>query len=386
MANPEHIEILKGDAGAWNAWREADPGIVPDLSSADLHGLSLSERILAGADFTEADLSESDLRSCDLTSTRLIGTRAVQANFSGSTFQWCNGFRADLSRTLMMSCDAPRGNFAEANLTEANLAGSRFNLWDFAGARLTRADLSCAEFVRAHFQGVDFKGSRQGLTIFVDAYLVGTTGLDRCEYGSFNLIDFRTLINSRGQLPLSFLRGCGLPEGVIKQYLRDWKGFSPLASAFVSHSSRDSQLVDRLVDSLHRLGISCYYTRYDMHAGAPVRDTLYQQIDANEFLICLMSEDSLASDWVRDEVQYALSKERELGRRLVIPIRIDEAAMRSKVGWAISLREDRHIEDFRDWEHPLAFDKSLKRLLDSIKSLLPNGPDLTAQGTSANTL
>ena len=36
MANDEHVALLKQGVAAWNAWRDENPDIRPDLSGADL--------------------------------------------------------------------------------------------------------------------------------------------------------------------------------------------------------------------------------------------------------------------------------------------------------------------------------------------------------------
>ena len=36
MANDEHLAILKKGVDAWNAWRDKNPDIRPDLSEANL--------------------------------------------------------------------------------------------------------------------------------------------------------------------------------------------------------------------------------------------------------------------------------------------------------------------------------------------------------------
>jgi hypothetical protein len=41
MANDEHVALLKQGVEAWNAWREENPNILPDLSNADLSKASL---------------------------------------------------------------------------------------------------------------------------------------------------------------------------------------------------------------------------------------------------------------------------------------------------------------------------------------------------------
>jgi hypothetical protein len=42
MANLDHVKMLKQGVAAWNAWREKNPDIRPDLRGADLGGANRS--------------------------------------------------------------------------------------------------------------------------------------------------------------------------------------------------------------------------------------------------------------------------------------------------------------------------------------------------------
>lgn len=367
MANPEHLAlVLDGDKN-WNDWREQNREIRPDFAGADLQGKDLSVRNLINADFRGANLIGANLSDCHLNNADFEDVHAANAVLNGSSLEWLHAYRADLTDAILIGCNAPRSTFAMANLTRANLAQSHFETALFTYADFTEAYLSSTEFIRTQMQGACFARCTQGLTVFVDAALVGATGLDSCEHRSFNMIDFRTLINSAGTLPLAFLRGCGLPEGIIRQYLGHWDEFSFVRSVFISHASQDRPFTDRLVDALQELGVRCFYSHYDMRAGSPMRETFYDQVDANDFLICVISHDALSSDWVRDEVQHALAKEREHRRRLVLPLRIDDEVMSTRIGWGVTLRDDRHIEDFREWNNPLSFSAALHRLIEVLK-------------------
>ena len=57
MANDEHIALLKKGVEAWNAWRQENPDIYPDLSEANFSGANFSE-----ANFSEANFSEANFR------------------------------------------------------------------------------------------------------------------------------------------------------------------------------------------------------------------------------------------------------------------------------------------------------------------------------------
>jgi hypothetical protein len=61
MANPEHLEKLKEGVEAWNTWRRANAGIMPELRGANLSGAVLSEANLSGANLNSAKLVETNL-------------------------------------------------------------------------------------------------------------------------------------------------------------------------------------------------------------------------------------------------------------------------------------------------------------------------------------
>ena len=42
MANAKHVALLKQGVDAWNAWREENPDVRPDLSGAHLDGADLT--------------------------------------------------------------------------------------------------------------------------------------------------------------------------------------------------------------------------------------------------------------------------------------------------------------------------------------------------------
>jgi uncharacterized protein YjbI with pentapeptide repeats len=54
MANEEHVALLKQGVAGWNAWRNKNRDIRPDLSGANLRWVNL-----CGAELHRADLSAS---------------------------------------------------------------------------------------------------------------------------------------------------------------------------------------------------------------------------------------------------------------------------------------------------------------------------------------
>ncbi len=60
MPNPEHIAKLKEGVEAWNAWRDENPDVMPDLVETNLSGADLFNATLTGATLFKADGLDSD--------------------------------------------------------------------------------------------------------------------------------------------------------------------------------------------------------------------------------------------------------------------------------------------------------------------------------------
>jgi uncharacterized protein YjbI with pentapeptide repeats len=88
MANPDHLNMLQQGVAAWNAWREREPSITPDLyeanltdaedlARANLSGANLSGANLSGANLSGADLGHANLVDADITNADLTGCHPV---------------------------------------------------------------------------------------------------------------------------------------------------------------------------------------------------------------------------------------------------------------------------------------------------------------------
>ena len=71
-------------------------------------------------------------------------------------------------------------------------------------------------------------------------------GLNACRHLGPSTLDHRTLLRS-GPLPLSFLRGCGLPDTLI-DYLPSLVNAGPIQfySCFISYSTANQDFAERL--------------------------------------------------------------------------------------------------------------------------------------------
>jgi uncharacterized protein YjbI with pentapeptide repeats len=320
VANDEHLALLRQGSAIWNEWRKRNGASPPDLSKADLRGANLSEALL------------THLRGANLSEALLTGADLCWANLGGADLRGAN-----LSNALLTGAD-----LTEAYLSWANLGGA-----DLTGANLSRAVLY--------------------ETIFTNVDLTATIGLNECKHIGPSSIDFRTLSISIN-LPLSFLRGCGLQDNLI-HYLPSFRGDAfQFYSCFISYSTRDQMFADRLNADLQNKGVRCWFAPHDLPIGAKTWDAIDEAIRLRDKLLLILSKASIASEWVEDEVSKAYAEERSRKEVVLFPIRIDNAVMSTAEPWAVKLRDQRNIGDFRQWRKPSEYQKGLDRLLRDLKA------------------
>jgi hypothetical protein len=140
-------------------------------------------------------------------------------------------------------------------------------------------------------------------------------------------------------------------------------------SCFISYSSQDTILVRRLYADLKARGVDCWFAPHDMKIGARIRPTIDRAIHQREKLLLVLSEHSITSYWVEDEVEAALERERTEHREMLFPIRLDESVTRPTVpAWAARLRRQVNIGDFTRWADPQAYQRALERLIRDLES------------------
>ena len=300
MADEKLVVLLRQGAVEWNAWRTGQ-----NRDTIDLHG----------ADLTGANLRMADLRAANLLIADLDG-----ADLDGSDLRM-------------------------ANLHEAWLRGANLHAALLSGANLSGAYLGAANFHEVWFYE----------TVLANVDLSAVTGLETCHHLGPSIIDHQTLQRS-GRLPLSFLRGVGLPESFIEYLPSLLNQPIQMYSCFISYSSKDQDFAERLHADLQNKGVRCWFAPHDLPIGA-------KAIRHRDKLLLILSENSIASDWVEDEVNKAFAEERERKQLVLFPVRIDDAVMTTLEPWARKLRDQRNIGDFGKWKDHDAYQEALERLL-----------------------
>ena len=138
MANDEHVALLKQGAAAWNAWREENPDIRPDLSGANLSGADLREANFSDANLRGAVLSEANFSGADLRGAAFIETDLSETDLSGADLRGAHLKRANLSGADLRRADLHSATLVDVDLTGADLTGSRIYGVSAWGLKLDR--------------------------------------------------------------------------------------------------------------------------------------------------------------------------------------------------------------------------------------------------------
>ena len=365
MTPDEAIAMLKaGKVEEWNEWREIGEPI-PNLSRADFRRADLTNANLGGAnlnranlrrawfrraDLTNANLGGTDLRKADLGGANLKGAKLRGANLKGANLEGAELSKANLSRAWLRRANLTDANLEGADLSKADLRRADFRRADLIDANLGEADLSKADLGGANLKGAALRGAilirtdldganlfsvKCGQTHFADLNLSVAKGLELAQHLGQSYVSNHTLEKSQGDIPAEFLRGCGFRPWEIqlaKLYRPELRSkYSEniaselrselFASCLISYSHEDSKFVDVLGKKLDGEGVSF---RLDKHDGSAQKNVA-RVSSINEIVVIVLSEHSLASPWLSNEVKGFLGKERKPGSRFIfLEVAIDD--------------------------------------------------------------
>jgi hypothetical protein len=102
--------------------------------------------------------------------------------------------------------------------------------------------------------------------------------------------------------------------------------------------------------------------------GDRFKQEIRKSIHLNNKLLLILSKNSISSDWVEDEVDMALDRERREKMNILFPISIDDAVNNTNQAWAETIRRKRHIGNFTNWSNEKKYKNSLTRLLRDLRN------------------
>src|SRR5262249_19183922 len=157
---------------------------------------------------------------------------------------------------------------------------------------LSEAILRGTNLFSADLGGANLSGAALEHTVFEASTLSEVNGLDQCRHWGPSIVGFQSLKNS-GSLPITFLRGVGLPDNLIELLNKP----NQFYSCFISYSSNDEAFAERLHTDLQNKGVRCWFAPHDMRIGAKIIDAIDEAIRLRDKVLLILSQGAIASDW-----------------------------------------------------------------------------------------
>lgn len=327
-------------AGLLNLLRKRFPGIRLNLTGADLRG---------EAEPWAHDLHAQILFDLGRVSTHkphdLTGANLSQSRFDGA---------------IMRGVTLREASFEGSSLVDADLSGA-----DVRGASFRDAFLNGVNFTRAKLAGADFAGAELARTLLTDVDLSEVKGLDEVHHMTGSEISFSTLIASQFEITPTFLHKAGVSRGLIDDLARGKRFSNKYQTCFLSYSSKDGEFAAQLYDSLAQAGVRVFWDHFDVIPGEYLKDQIAEAIREHDRLLVVISAQSMASEWVRREIELAWYRKRES----LLPIRL--CAIEDVRQWTEAheglpkLAELFPVLDFSGWRAREEYDHALSLLLKS---------------------
>jgi len=202
--------------------------------------------------------------------------------------------------------------------------------------------------------------------------------LETIDHQGPSTVGVDTIYASKGKIPESFLRGCGVPENLISyipSLVKSEDGIQ-FYSCFISYSSKDEEFVRRLHGRMRDAHLRVWFAPEDIQGGQKLHEQIETAIRVYDKLLIVLSEASLQSEWVMTELRKARKAERQSGQRKLFPVRLVD--MKTLQAWEcidpdtgedLALEVRRYfIPDFSHWKEHDPFEAAFARLLKDLRS------------------
>ena len=96
---------------------------------------------------------------------------------------------------------------------------------------------------------------------------------------------------------------------------------------FLSHSSKDKPYVRSLKKRLEARGIESWLDEAELRTGDSLGSKISEAIQNSDAVVAVLSEASVGSRWVNEELRQAMARQIERSRTLVLPVLKEKCAL-----------------------------------------------------------
>lgn len=123
---------------------------------------------------------------------------------------------------------------------------------------------------------------------------------------------------------------------------------------FISYSRRDTEYVESLVEALRKQGFEVWFDK-NIRTGTDWDDTIESEIKGADAIVLILSQTSVASENVKDEISYAIGLDKPVN-----PIKIEECDVPMRLA-------RKQFVDFTTMGHEAGFERMVNDLKQTLK-------------------
>ncbi|MCX6835078.1 MAG: toll/interleukin-1 receptor domain-containing protein [candidate division Zixibacteria bacterium] len=165
------------------------------------------------------------------------------------------------------------------------------------------------------------------------------------------------LLLFKDDVPVKFLRGCGLRDEEINYFQSQIGQAIRHYTCFICYSTKDEDFATRLHNDFQANGIRCWKWNEDARTGRKLIGEIDEAIRRFDKLVVIASKSSLTSPYVLEEIERAIQKERDHEARKL------KGEYGGEIDVLFPVKLDNYIHD--KWEHDRKADVTAKMIADA---------------------
>ena len=130
-------------------------------------------------------------------------------------------------------------------------------------------------------------------------------------------------------------------------------------SNFISYTGKDEIFAQKLSQNLQELGMRCWLIPERVRNKEKNYPLIDAALNLHDKELLVMSENSLESDWIEEEINAAFEKEEQTGKMVLLPIILDDSVKYSDKPLIARVRRSRQVYDFSLWQDEETFKEVL---------------------------
>ena len=173
-----------------------------------------------------------------------------------------------------------------------------------------------------------------------------------------------------------------MPDEIIGHYQRLLANDLRSYNCLISYATQDRAFALKLHDDLQDQGVRCWLVPDELKGGQDLQLRIIQALGENDKLVLVLSDHSMASDWIASELKAIRELEKQERRRLLFPVSLASPLMVQswtlmEPGSFINLAKELRqypIPNFHDLHHEPSYEAALVQLLRDLKSPFHHPP------------